>query len=80
MDGARLSHGGPPRVRATPTRAVRGGACAGEIMLYRIVAFLFVALALANAQEDGAPAANDPCLAEDYAEANCARSAARVHY
>ena len=38
------------------------------MQLYRLVfAFLFITLAAA-----------DPCLAEDYAEANCARSSART--
>ena len=42
------------------------------MQLYRLFVLL-AAIALAAAQ-DAAPAGSDPCLAEDYAEANCART------
>ena len=42
------------------------------MQLYRLLVLL-AAIALVSAQ-DAAPAGSDPCLAEDYAEANCARA------
>ena len=38
-------------------------------MLYRVVFAIFAAIAIAGSAAEEAAA--DPCLAEDYAEANC---------
>jgi hypothetical protein len=37
-------------------------------MLYRVIFTLFTIMAVAHAAEEGGA---DPCLSEDYAEANC---------
>ena len=43
------------------------------MQLHRLLFILLSALAISHVAADDAP---DPCLAEDYAEANCARSRA----
>ena len=49
------------------------------MQVYRFVFMLFFALALVHAQDE-APEVNDPCLAEDYAEANYGTCCAQGGY
>ena len=63
--------GGPQKPRAPTNHRLFASISAATVMLYRAIFTFFAVLAIAGTAAEEAPT-GDPCLAEDYAEANCA--------